>query len=459
MSSADAPTVGAVTNSILHAQLSTYARAVRPNFAGLPFERRLEVFNQANACDLLALNCVSSRVRFFIEQACDFALWDRIADLLRFDANEEIGSLHDLEVLLSALPGLVRPALTDPSVTQSLRIIRLDEKFPPCSIPGVPLPFLCPDVFADPDYIPPTDFALFSYNATRGDFESNDNYPHGWPGLFSNWRQLRRGGQFWGGQSDDAFGYFGWLATTWASGDYNHPRLDLIALEIARPDADRQPNAVLRHLASRIWDMMRTLTARERLAVPRPEHPPSSVEGLDLLNLICDRCENWMVAYWLQAKERGKSGTNESMTSQAGSTPKVWIPRCNGQLLCSPDCAVVKHGKNEYTFTPSQRLVVKAMIEGFESKPPRKKFTAKELAELGSGSASTSKSDADYLRSLFRPSGSPNPAWGNLIVSTGTPKDMYTLKLEPQPTESVNADFGPSQTSKKLAKKPRPTSE
>lgn len=97
------------------------------------------------------------------------------------------------------------------------------------------------------------------------------------------------------------------------------------------------------------------------------------------------------------------------------------VPRCNGRLLCSPDCGVVLRGEEMFTLPPGPRAVIVYMIAAWEVRP--RVFTQEELLDQ-------SGSDGDSFRSVFRSGGEMNPAWGGLITQVEGRRGFYSLCVE-----------------------------
>lgn len=91
-------------------------------------------------------------------------------------------------------------------------------------------------------------------------------------------------------------------------------------------------------------------------------------------------------------------------------------PRCDGRLLCSPDFGVIHRGAETFTLSPTQREVIRHMVEAWEARP--RAFTQRELLEACG-------STANYLSDVFKRCG----AWGALIVCTAGRKGVYELRF------------------------------
>lgn len=106
-----------------------------------------------------------------------------------------------------------------------------------------------------------------------------------------------------------------------------------------------------------------------------------------------------------------------------GSDPPegALIPRCDGRLLCSPDCGVVVRGEERFTLPPNPRVVIAYMIAAWEGRP--RAFTQRELLDV-------CESAGGRLRDVFRSGGEMNPAWGGLISQVEGRRGFYELRLE-----------------------------
>ena len=137
-------------------------------------------------------------------------------------------------------------------------------------------------------------------------------------------------------------------------------------------------------------------------------------EGLDL--------EHTMLLDQLSADR--SSNTKRSRVGEKDEAPVPeqladgWESRCDGKVLCTPDCSQLAWLGKEYQLSEQQAAVLNHMTKMWGKV---REFRRKALLELNGVSS-------ENLRDIFRSGNNPHPLWGTLLIPVDGKRGMYTLQ-------------------------------